>query len=99
MFVYEHPISARLLLLLLLLFYYCFIIVLLGSLLYKLLLLLLRSGSHIDVRWLCYKQQHFSQGNYSKIESNFQTLPPQIPYSGKVWQIDSFRAFGERKFG
>ena len=22
-----------------------------------------------------------------------------LPYSGKVWQIDSFRAFGERKFG
>ena len=22
-----------------------------------------------------------------------------IPYSGKVWPIDSFRAFGERKFG
>ena len=24
---------------------------------------------------------------------------PKIPYSGKVWRIDSFRAFGERKFG
>ena len=22
-----------------------------------------------------------------------------VPYSGKVWRIDSFRAFGERKFG
>ena len=22
-----------------------------------------------------------------------------VPYRGKVWQIDSFRAFGERKFG
>ena len=24
---------------------------------------------------------------------------PKIPCSGKVWRIDSFRAFGERKFG
>ena len=23
----------------------------------------------------------------------------QLPYSGKVWLIDSFRTFGERKFG
>ena len=23
----------------------------------------------------------------------------QIPYSGKVWGIDSFQAFGKRKFG
>ena len=22
-----------------------------------------------------------------------------VPYSGKVWRIDSFQAFGERKFG
>ena len=22
-----------------------------------------------------------------------------VPYSGKVWRIDSFRAYGERKFG
>ena len=22
-----------------------------------------------------------------------------IPYSGEVWRIDSFQAFGERKFG
>ena len=22
-----------------------------------------------------------------------------VPYSGKVWRIASFRAFGERKFG
>ena len=26
-------------------------------------------------------------------------LTTNIPYSGKVWQIDSFRAFGKRKFG
>ena len=24
---------------------------------------------------------------------------PYIPYSGKVWRIDSFRVLGERKFG
>ena len=23
----------------------------------------------------------------------------QLPYSGKVWRIDSVRAFGEKKFG
>ena len=25
--------------------------------------------------------------------------PTKLPYSRKVWRIDSFRAFGERKFG
>ena len=29
----------------------------------------------------------------------FATIICYIPYSGKVWQIDSFHAFGERKFG
>ena len=28
----------------------------------------------------------------------FETLISCLAYSGKVWQIDSFRAFGERKF-
>ena len=23
----------------------------------------------------------------------------QIPYGGKVWRVNSFQAFGERKFG
>ena len=27
------------------------------------------------------------------------TTGEQIPYSGKVWRIDSFQAFGKRKFG
>ena len=30
---------------------------------------------------------------------NIPTWILKVPYSGKVWRIDSFQAFGERKFG
>ena len=28
-----------------------------------------------------------------------QLIVSDIPYSGKVWRIDSFQTFGKRKFG
>ena len=56
--------------------------------------------SHFTFK-VCLHPSHEIYPDKGKCENeNFvDSKVATIPYSRKVWRIDSFRAFGERKFG
>ena len=53
--------------------------------LFEIIVVYLHLNSRINVK-----------GNSTFYTSN---VPHNILYSGKIWEMDSFRAFGENKFG
>ena len=61
-----------------------------------------RTHTHTHAHTHTQQQQQQQLCGLSNLSNNFfrkSCIHKNIPYSGKVWRIDSFRAFGERKLG